>query len=463
MGVNLRNPSRLLVIGALALFAHNHKKIIHLTKNRPKYIKDSPAETANRLGNCKKGMKHMVSFIKKPRNAITIGIIILFAAGLVYFWGAADKVTAYRVQKQNYIPSLLLSGEVITESNAVLSAECSGTVLQCPVQKGAKVKKDQLIVQLNDSQARLDRDRAAVAVQIAGANLQKTQTVTLEAARSASVQADLAYEQAQRQLERSQVLANAGAVSQQELENARQKTEAAREEANAARIALEALQINGSSLAILQGDLQQKQLDLAEKELLLKKYQIRAPFSGTILDLNAEAGELLSAGSQAAVLSGAGKSRVRIKPDQRYAALAALNNQARVWLPNNSKACWTGRVAFLEPSGNADQGYLTAEISLGKQVAELYPGQLVTVQLFGAKEKNAILLDDQYLSTMDGQTGVWLLRGQRAHFQNLETGLRSADGVVILSGLKEGDVVLIPAGLAENQRVKANIQKGSKK
>jgi len=405
----------------------------------------------------------MISFFKKPRNVIAVGITLLIAAVLVYFGLAADKVTAYRVEKQDYVPSLLLSGEVITASNAVLSAECSGTVLQCPVQKGDQVKKDQLILQLDDSQARLDRDRASAAMQIAQANLQKARTVTLEAARSASVQADLTYEQAQRQYERSQTLAQAGALSQQALEESRQNAETTREEARAAQKALEALQEGGSSLAILQGELQQKQLDLAEKDLLLKKYQIRAPFAGTILDLNTEVGELLSAGSQAAVISGTGGTRVRIKPDQRYAALAEVNNKARIWLPNNSQEHWPGRVDFIEPSGNAEQGYLTAEISLGKQVAELYPGRLVTVQLFGAKERNAVLLNDQYLSTADGQTGVWLLRGQRAHFQTLETGLRTADGVVVLNGLKEGDLVLLPAGLSENQRVRVKVQKGSAK
>ncbi len=67
----------------------------------------------------------------------------------------------------------------------------------------------------------MNRDRAAAAMQLASLQLQKSATVTYEEARASSVQADLALEQAQQELQRIQVLAEAGAVSRAELEQAR--------------------------------------------------------------------------------------------------------------------------------------------------------------------------------------------------------------------------------------------------
>lgn len=398
-------------------------------------------------------MGFMMPFLKKPINAFIGGIVLLLLAFFLYHWWSPQSVTAYLVQKQDYVPSLLLSGEVIAESNTLVSAPSAGTVVRCMVKKGGKIQKGQVIMQIDDLEARLDRDRAAASVQIARANLQQASTVTLAGARSSSIQADLAVEQAQRQYERIQTLAQAGAVSQQELELARQNLNLTREQARAALISMEALQNNGVNLAILQGELQQRQLDLDEKKLLLEKCQVRAPFDGEILDLYPQPGELLTVGSKIALLASSAQSRIRIKPDQRYADLAAINNHARVWIPNDDKIRWPGQVVFIEPSGNADQGYLTAELNLENTVPALYPGRLVSVQLFGVKQKQAIIIADHYLSVTNGQSGVWLIINNRAHFTPLQTGLRTADGVVVLQGLQAGDLVLSPDGLQENQWV----------
>ncbi len=401
----------------------------------------------------------MMPFLKKPINAIISGIVLLLLAYFLYNWWSADVVAAYSVQKQDYVPSLLLSGEVVSESSTLLSSPSAGTVVQCTVKKGDKVQKGQVIVKIDDLQASLDRDRAAAAVQIARSNLQQASTVTLAGARSSSVQADLAVEQAQRQYERAQTLIQAGAISQQELELARQNLNLTQEQARSARISMEALQNNGVSLTILQAELQQRQLDLDAKELLLENFQVRAPFDGEILDLYPQPGELLSVGSKIALLASSAQSRIRIKPDQRYADLAAINNRAQVWIPNDDNSRWPGQVVFTEPSGNADQGYLTAELNLENKVPALYPGRLVSVQLFGAKQKQAIIIADHYLSVINGQSGVWLIRNNRAHFTPLQTGLRTAAGVVVLKGLKAGDLVLNPDGLQENQRVTVKNQR----
>ncbi len=399
--------------------------------------------------------------IQKHKKTIVSGIILILLGFFFFQWWSTPKsVPGYNVQKQDYVPSLLLSGEIIPESSMLLSTQTTGTVVKIHVEKGMQVKQGQIIIQLDDLQARLALDQAKGAVEIARLNLQKAETaVNLEGARLNSIEMNLAAEQAQRDFERTQALTDAGANSQQELELAEQTLKLAQERSHSAKVSLETLKSNDRvTLTLLQKELQQRQLDLANKELLLKQSQVLAPLDGVVQELFAAQGELLQSGSQVARLSSSQLSRVRIKPDQRYADLASVNNLAELWIPTNLSLKWPAKVVFTEPAGNSDQGSLTAELSLDENVPDLYPGRLVSVQLFGALVKEAIIVSDEYLTVHEGKSGVWVASLTQAHFIPLQIGLRTPAGVVILSGLSEGDLILEPVNLKEGQEITPQIK-----
>lgn len=393
-----------------------------------------------------------MDYIRNNKKLLFIMAGVLLAGCLLFYWLRPASVAALTVTEQEYIPSLLLSGEVIAEGSTLLSSLSTGKVVACPVTKGESVKKGQLLVQIDDTQARIERDRAASAVRTAAAQLEKAQTVTFEQARATSIQADLALEAAQRDYEQTKALAEAGAVSQTQLEQAQRNLKLNQELARSARAALESVSGSGSAIAILQAELQQRQLDLQEKERLLAEYQILAPADGELLDLYVKPGELLTSGSRAALLAAGQELRVKVQPDQRYADLAAVGNKAQVWITNDAGVKWDASVVYTEPLGNAEQGSFTAELAFDQE-PPLYPGQLLSVQLFAAKQPDAVILPENYLTMQDGRNGVWKAIDGRAEFVTVQLGIRTGDGVVVTQGLKEGDMVLLPEGLQEGQRV----------
>lgn len=393
-----------------------------------------------------------MDYIRNNKKLLFIMAGVLLAGCLLFYWLRPASVAALTVTEQEYIPSLLLSGEVIAEGSTLLSSLSTGKVVACPVTKGESVKKGQLLVQIDDTQARIERERAASAVRTAAAQLEKAQTVTFEQARATSIQADLALEAAQRDYEQTKALAEAGAVSQTQLEQSQRNLKLNQELARSARAALESVSGSGSAIAILQAELQQRQLDLQEKERLLAEYQILAPADGELLDLYVKPGELLTSGSRAALLAAGQELRVKVQPDQRYADLAAVGNKAQVWITNDAGVKWDASVVYTEPLGNAEQGSFTAELAFDQE-PPLYPGQLLSVQLFAAKQPDAVILPENYLTMQDGRNGVWKAIDGRAEFVTVQLGIRTGDGVVITQGLKEGDMVLLPEGLQEGQRV----------
>lgn len=394
------------------------------------------------------------NMLKTP-NRKRMLIIALVAAALIiaYLWMRAERVTGLQVESEDYTPSLLMSGEVIAETPITLSSLISGTVVQSPVKAGDRVKAGQLILQLDDRQAVIAREAAAMAVETARANLRLASTLSKENASAASIEADLAAEKARMQYERMQTLYSNGAISQQELETAQQNQAISAENARAARLLLESYQNGGVNLEILQSQLKQRQSDLEAKELSVLQHRITAPADGIVLENFAREGEMVLAGTSLAVIAAGQQIRIRIQPDQRYSQLVSENNRALVWLPYEAAKKWEARIVYTEPAGNAEQGSIKAELALAQEVPELYPGRLVSVQLFGALLKDVIILDNAYLTVDGGQEGVWVARNDRAHFVPVQTGLRSPEGILIREGLTEGDLVLEPQGLREGQRV----------
>lgn len=394
-----------------------------------------------------------MKLIAPPKKAIIYGLIVAFLAIAAYQILSPPKVSAYEVVQQDYVPSLLVSGEVIAEGNTVLSSLKSGLVIECPVSAGTEVKKGELLIKLDDAQAQAAKEQAAAAVKLAALKLQEASGVTYPKTRADSVRADLALEQAEQELQRMTVLAEAGAVSQVELEQAQRNFALNQELAQAARATMESLQAGGSVVAILQAELEQRQLELDEKEILLQQFKIVAPADGCLLKLYLRPGEMVSAGDEVALFAAGDGLRIQIQPDQRYAAIAVLGHRAQVWLGSSAGTKWEAEVVYVEPKGNAEQGSFTAELGFLNQPPPLYPGQLLSVQLFAPLQEGAILLPDSYLAMEGGQKGAWLAVDGRAHFTLLQTGLRTEAGVVITEGLKAGDTVLEPLDLKENMRL----------
>ncbi|MES1198441.1 MAG: efflux RND transporter periplasmic adaptor subunit [Pseudomonadota bacterium] len=144
--------------------------------------------------------------------------------------------------------SLVASGYVVARRMATVAAEVTGRVLEVRVEEGNTVHKGDVLAVLEPSLAR---------AQFQGAE-----------ARSEASAADLA--EARRDLQRTQTLAAQGFASNAALTSAQARADTAEADYNASRA------------------------DARTAGAQLAHYQIRAPFSGVIIDKAAQAGEIIS-------------------------------------------------------------------------------------------------------------------------------------------------------------------------
>ncbi len=157
---------------------------------------------------------------------------------------------------------LIASGYVVARRRATVSAELTGRLIEVFVEEGARVEAGQVLARLDSRLAELDLDlaRARAVVQKATAD---------------AVEADL--KEARAALVRAEELAGRQFSSRADLDQARARAnglaarlEAARAEARVAEVSAE------------------RQAELVDR------YSVRAPFSGVIIDKNAQVGEIIS-------------------------------------------------------------------------------------------------------------------------------------------------------------------------
>jgi HlyD family secretion protein len=157
---------------------------------------------------------------------------------------------------------LTASGYVVARTRATIASEVTGRVVEVRVEEGQAVKAGQVLAILDGSLAKVD-----------AASSQARALSAQAAADSAQAQ----YVQAQRDLARYESLASTGYVSDANVQAARLKARVAQTQA-----------------ALSQAQMVAAQSDANRSRVQLGKYEIRAPFTGIVIDKAAQPGEIIS-------------------------------------------------------------------------------------------------------------------------------------------------------------------------
>jgi len=193
--------------------------------------------------------------------AVVVFIVIM---RLTVFRPEPVPVTVYAVARGRVEDTVVntRAGTVKSRFHAEMSPGIAGLVSAIPVNKGATVRKGQLLLQLDDSEYQAQVNLA---------------TRSLEAAQAMAEEACLAAEQARRDRERSEALSTEELISEQGLEQARTLAQTTAASCHAARVRVK-----------------EAEATLAVARATLAKTSMIAPFDGVVLDINTEVGEWIS-------------------------------------------------------------------------------------------------------------------------------------------------------------------------
>jgi multidrug efflux system membrane fusion protein len=257
------------------------------------------------------------------------------------------------------------------------------------------------------------------------------------------------------------------ARAQADLARARSQAELGRSEAARAKklsdlqaISTETYEQRRSAAAEAQANVAAAQAAVDAARLNLEFTQVRAPISGRAGRALVTAGNLVSAGDAASVLTtlvSLDKVHVHFDTDERtflhYAELARKGERpsengagvpVQVGLVGEEGFPHTGLVDFLDNQVDRATGTIRARALLDNAGREFTPGLFARVRVLGSGRFEAMLVDDKAVLTDQDRKYVYVVDGKgQAQRKDVQLG-RIAGGLrIVEAGLAAGDKVIV--------------------
>lgn len=188
---------------------------------------------------------------------------------------------------------------------------------------------------------------------------------------------------------------------------------------------------------------------LDQAQIVLGNYTIRAPVSGTVLELGAEEGQLVGPSNRLLTLADLNDVLVEADVDEAYATQIAIGEPAVLQLAGNTETM-SGHVSFVSRRVDEATGGLAIKISFDEPMTAPV-GLTVTANVI-VDQREAALTVPRTALVNGGE--VFLVADGVAKLQPVTVVDWPAARLIATSGLEEGNAVIVDAtGIADGQPV----------
>ena len=401
----------------------------------------------NGNGSGKKRKKRLIY------GGIAVGIVLLIAGGLIAATHGGTKIDPsklQKVEKGDLAKSVVATGKVTPITKVEVKSKASGIVKQLLVDSGDKVKKGQLLAQLDKEEIEAQVEQSRAAVQAAEASLSSSEA-DFERAKVDAEGPDVPL--LKRAYERAVGMAKEGVVSTSALEDAQKNYELALNKQNVSKAQVTVLK---AKIAQSQGQLAQDRANLKQLEEQLSYTDIESPIDGVVLSRDVEMGDAVSSilvlGSSATLVMTLGDTSqvyVKGKVDESDIGKVYLGQPARIKVESFKDKTFNGVVTKISPMGVEKDNVTTFEVrvSINNPGGELKAEMTANAEIILEEHKNvlqipegAIIYDkDKKASVEIPDTGA--KDGKKKIAVNI--GISNGAKTELLSGLKEGDQVVL--------------------
>jgi HlyD family secretion protein len=202
--------------------------------------------------------------------------------------------------------ALEAKGYIVPAHQILVSPKISGMIVRLrtadgePLQEGKRVKKDEVLAELEDTDYQADLARAKALLESAKQRWTEldngSRAEEIREAKAEVEEAKTQQEQLHRDYERAQRLMQTTAVSKEEFEQTKSKLDAMQQRVerlkNASILVEKGARDERRRVAL--AEIQQAEADVAKAQWRLDNCKIRAPVTGTILKKNAEEGNVVN-------------------------------------------------------------------------------------------------------------------------------------------------------------------------
>jgi len=408
---------------------------------------------------------------------LLVAAVAVGAAGLLWLGAGPQAVEVARVtaiETKEAVTVLVAGGYVVAHHKIQLGSKVVGRVAWIGVEKGDRVKKDQVLVRLDNTEYRAQVEQARGALEAAAARLAQLQTGSrpeeIQQARARVDETEANLRNAQTNYDRTRGLDRDGVVSKQELDRARDQLDMARAQAEQARKNYELVRQGPRREEIDQGRalLEQARGALRYYETMLDATEIRSPIDGTVLERLVETGEMVTTmfvgetGAKSSVVSLADLNDLQVEVDisQTEFARVSLSQPCAVVPDAFPDRRYRAVVAEIAPQANRQKATVQVKVQVKNPDAYLRPEMNARVSFedprAGQASVRQLLAPRSALFQAEGKSAVMAVENGRAVVKPVTAGEEMGGSVRIASGLSGDETVVVgnPAALKSGQRVR---------
>jgi RND family efflux transporter MFP subunit len=349
------------------------------------------------------------------------------------------------------LPVLVATGYVIARKRSDVGVKAGGRLGMVAFEEGTRVRKGQLIAQIEnaDIEAQLEAARRAVAE----AEAQRAQA-------TAARDEDIRNRDRQRALEKDGIATTATLTA-----------------------AESAAQVSAARVTSAEAAIASARARVRVAEEALENTNVRAPFDGVVIKKRAEVGETVSPfgvqgqasreGGAIATIADLRELEVQTEVSENSVAKLKAGMPAEVTLQAYQSQAFKARVRDIFPSADRAKSIVEVRVSILEPDARVKPemtasvvfqeprpstgsGRGTTADGLAAPARPVVLIPKRAVTEQGGAPAVWVVTGATASRRRVTLGADRLDQVEVASGVAPGDAVILnpPPTLTDHGRVR---------
>ena len=378
--------------------------------------------------------------------AVVLGVIVL-AAFMTTSHGEIP-VRSERARRETIINTIQTNGKIEPIQNFEAHAPGATTVKRLLVNEGDTVKKGQLLLQLDDAEARATAARALAQMRSADADIAAVRGGGTHE-EVLGTQADLVkakgeLDAAQRNLDATKRLEQSGSASPAEVSAAETRLQTAQAQVNLLQQKLKG-RYSPPEVQRVFAQKTETQAAYAAAQDVLQNSNVRAPQDGIVYSLPVRQGQYVNAGDLLVQVANLSKVQVRGFVDEPDIGRLQKGQKVSINWDAIPGRTWEGTLTRIPTTvivrGTRTVGEITCEVD--NRDGKLLPNINVNVSILTAHEDNALTVSREAMHQEDHVHFVYQIVEGKLKRVNVETSVFNLTRIQVAKGLNDGAEVAL--------------------
>jgi len=388
----------------------------------------------------------------KRTGLVIIGLIVavVVLAAFISLHRSQVTIRVGQASRETITASIATNGKIEALDNFQAYAPMPTTIKKIYVQQGDWVKPGQMLLRLDDADARLQAAKSEAQLKGAEADLSAVEgggtQEELLTTRNALVKAQTDRDTAQRNLQAMQKLLQTGAASQAEVDAAQNRL---RVDDSQVQLLQQKLKDRYSKQEIGHVEAQQTEArtSLQAAQSVLKNANVSTPHSGMVYSLPVREGAFVNTGDLLVQVADLHKVRVRAFVDEPEIGKLQRGQLVEITWDALPGRVWKGTIELLPTTvvqhGTRMVGEVTCVVENGD--LKLLPNTNVSVAVVTMRQQNALTVPREAIhQDADGQYVFEVVNGELKR-RNVTTSVSNLTRIQVTSGLSDNAVLALGA------------------